>query len=150
MNNDELRRDDGDGLPDDVAWDAFDSPDAFEAIEEAIRAAGTYVAPSDDLRPKTLEAAQQRCEDRRGGMRIGGFAAVLLVCIVASAPLAERLTAWHERTAAPSSSELQEQALEIATDRNVGPHWGLLEAFSELRRSQAARLRPTTVHGAMQ
>ena len=141
MNNDDPRHD-GDDQPDDVTRDAFAS------VEKAIQAAGSYVIPSDDLRPRTLEAAHELCDARRSGVRLGRFAAVLLLCMVVSVPLAERLTAWYERVSSPSSAELQERALEIAADRNIGPHWGLFEAFSQLRRSQAARLgqagRPST------
>jgi len=120
------------------------------AIEEAIRAAGAFVRPSDDLRPRTLETARELSEDRRGGVRLASFAAVLLLCLIVSAPVGQRLSAWYQRIEAPSAAELQQQALQIETDRNTGPHWGLYEAFSQLRRSQAVRLGQRTVHGAMQ
>ncbi|MGN6546857.1 MAG: hypothetical protein ACTHK7_17510 [Aureliella sp.] len=126
-------------------FDRRNSDDEFGVIEEAIRGAGTYVVPSDDLRPRTLEAARQLSEERRGGIRIGRFAAILLLCIVASPPIAARMAAWYEQAADPSSSQLQQRALEIAADRNIGPHWGLFEAFAQLRRGQAARLGQPSV-----
>jgi hypothetical protein len=122
----------------------------FASIEEAIRAAGAYVVPSDDLRPRTLEAARELSEDRRTGIRLGRFAVVLLLFIVISAPLAERAAAWYERATSPSAAELQAHALEIAQARNVGPDWGLFEAFTRLRRMQATRLGQAGLHTRMQ
>jgi hypothetical protein len=148
VSNTDPRRDgDGEWLEDqgDVA-----PAEALAAIQQAIRAAGDYVVPSEDLRPKTLEAARQLCEDRQGGIRFGRFAALLLLCMVVSVPIAERLTAWYDRVASPSSSQLQQQALQISSDRDIGPHWGLFEAFSQLRRSQAARLGHSAVPSSMQ
>ena len=96
-----------------------------------------------------LEAARERCDDRQGSIRLGRFAAVLIVFTLVSVPLSQRMAAWYERIASPSSVQLQERALEIANDRSIGPHWGLFEAYSQLRRSQAARFGQASITKSM-
>ena len=119
--------------------------DARGWIEAQVRSAGGYVVPSDNLRPRTLEAAREWSEDRKALRRLRRFAVLLLLCSVMSVPLVERLTAWHKGTQSPSPREMEQRALQLATDSHVGQHWGLFEAFSQLRRVQAARLgRPVS------
>ena len=51
----------------------------YSAIEAIIRAAGDHIEPTDDLRPRTLEAARRRCRQQRIGRRAGGLAVAALL-----------------------------------------------------------------------
>jgi hypothetical protein len=124
----------------------------WNSLEETIRAAGTYVVPSDNLRPRTLEAARELSSDRKSMRRFWRLVIALCLGCVLSIPLAERLHAWHERSRSPSARELQWQALQLAeSDSQVGANWGMFEAFRQLRSMQAERLgRSTTGASSVQ
>jgi hypothetical protein len=108
--------------------------------EAMIRAAANFVVPSTDLRPKTLEAAHNRCATRRLHRRVRS-SVLIAVCLYAiSLPLMEYLAVQRSRMVAPSSSQMESRALEFSSHSNIGPTWGLMEAFQQLRRQQAARL----------
>lgn len=126
------------------------SDDGAGWIEWQIRSAGDYVVPSDNLRPRTLEAAREWSDDRKAIRRLRRFAVLLLLCSVMSVPLVEQLTAWHKRSQSPSATELEQHALQLATDSHIGQHWGLFEAFSRLRRVQAARLGQPVSNSSLQ
>lgn len=109
-------------------------------VELLIRAAGSYVVPSDNLRPRTLEAARESAADRVGFFKLARLFLILLFCSALSIPALDRLTAWHDKSVSPSVSEIQKQATRIAMEKGVGSHWGLYEAFNRLRNHQAANL----------
>ena len=113
-------------------------PGDWAALEATIRAAGKYVVPGDDLRPRTLEAARQWSADRRGLRKLRRLMAAALVCSLLSVQLVDYLRQRDNRIA-PTPQEFRQRAMELASNANVGPHWGVVEAFSQLRRAQAAR-----------
>ncbi len=119
-----------------------DDDSVMVPVELLIRAAGNYVVPSDNLRPRTLEAARESAADRAGFYRLARLFLVLLFCSALSVPALDRLSAWHDKSVSPSVSEIQDQASRIATEKGVGPHWGLYEAFTRLRFRQADKLSP--------
>ena len=122
-------------------------PDDYRAIEQAIRQAGNYVRPSDDLRPRVVEAAkdqrgQQRVRRTASGMMLA-FGLLILVATPSMKLIADRV----ERSQAPTSDEMQQQAMHYSSQSGVGPNWGLTEAFTRLREMQAdrfGRLQATT------
>lgn len=123
------------------------SPDDYRPIVQAIRQAGNYVRPSDDLRPRIIEAAkdqrgQQRVRRTASGMMLA-FGLLILVTTPSMKLIADRL----ERSQAPTSDEMQQQATQYSSQSGVGPNWGLTEAFTRLREMQAerfGRLQATT------
>ncbi|MDX1930066.1 MAG: hypothetical protein SFV81_26300 [Pirellulaceae bacterium] len=119
-----------------------DDDSVLVPVELLIRAAGNYVVPSDNLRPRTLEAARESVADRAGFFRLARLFLVLLFCSAVSIPALDRLAAWHDKSVSPSGAEIQNQANEFATEKGVGPHWGLYEAFKRLRNHQAENLSP--------
>lgn len=119
-----------------------DDDSVLVPVELLIRAAGNYVVPSDNLRPRVLEAARESAADRVGFYKLARLFLVLLFCSALSVPALERLTDWHDRSASPSVSEIQNQATQIANEKGVGPHWGLYEAFNRLRNHHAETLSP--------
>ena len=123
-----------------MAKPSSDDDSVLIPVELLIRAARNYVVPSDNLRPRTLEAARESAADRVGFYKLARLFLILLFCSALSVPALDRLTAWHDKSVSPSASEIQDQASQIATEKGVGPHWGLYEAFNRLRNHQAANL----------
>ena len=113
---------------------------SFEQIESAIRAAGDYIQPSEDLRPRTLEAARDDCGDRRAEKRLGVFVFAVVMLVMIGSPIIHNLEKLRRESSAPSTTEMQQRGLHYAADPTIGPNWGLSEAFSQLRRLQADRL----------
>jgi len=113
---------------------------SLEQIESVIRAAGGYVRPSDDLRPRTLEAAREHRDDRRAEQKLGGFAIAVLLLVSFSSPAIDYVDGLRSKSSAPSATEMQHRAMEYGVQPHVGVHWGLAEAFTQLRRVQAVRL----------
>lgn len=109
-------------------------------IESLIKSAENFVVPSENLRPRTLEAAREAAADRAGFVRLAKLFLFLLFCSAASVPAVDRLTRWHEQSVSPSAAEIQHQAVELSHQKGVGPHWGLFEAFNRLRNSQSENL----------
>ena len=125
-----------------MAKPSSDDDSVLIPVELLIRAARNYVVPSDNLRPRTLEAARESAADRVGFYKLARLFLILLFCSALSVPALDRLTAWHDKSVSPSASEIQDQASQIATEKGVGPHWGLYEAFNRLRNHQAENLSP--------
>lgn len=121
-------------------WQA-DPP--LSQIESVIRAARWFVRPSDDLRPRTLEAARCYCNDRRAEQKLGGFLVAALLLLSFTSPAVQYVSVLRIRAAAPSSTEIHDRAIEFASRREIGSHWGMAEAFTHLRRVQANRLGQT-------
>lgn len=100
-------------------------------LEALLRSAKDYVHPSDDLRPRVLEAARSQ-RDQRQMLGYLQHAAVVLVVLGA---LASTLygTAGPIKLDATSRDQVLAAA---AQDAN----WGLVDSFTELRRRQAVLL----------
>ena len=111
------------------------TPEFLKLLEATVLAAGTYVVPSDNLRPHTLEAARELDSDRKGTYAIAKFILAIAVCGCVSLPVLERLASWRDNVVSPTSVQIHKTALK----KNIGIDWGLFEAFSELRQSQASR-----------
>lgn len=114
--------------------------DSFDSIESLIRAAGNYVQPTRDLRPRVLEAAREHCDDRRAEQKLGAFAIALLLLASFSSPAIRYVALMRTASAGPSAIEMHRRALAYEAQADMGANWGLTEAFSELRRAQANRL----------
>ncbi|MFK8113262.1 MAG: hypothetical protein AB8B91_13725 [Rubripirellula sp.] len=117
-----------------------DSSHQRESVETIIRAAGDYVQPSDDLRPRTLQAARDLCGDRRAERKLGGLVIAILVVAFISSPVTQYVQALRSQTAPTSSAEMQERALVYSEQPGVGSNWAMAEAFSQLRRAQASKI----------
>ena len=111
--------------------------ESFGHTESLIRQARNYVRPSEQLRPRTLEAARVGCHDRRVEQRLGGIVFALLILMVIAAPAASYVHAVRGMNASPNAAEMQSRAIEYGARPDVGSHWGFTEAFSQLRRVQS-------------
>ena len=110
------------------------------SVESMIRAAGSFVEPSEDLRPRALEAARENYRNRRARRKLGGvviFCLSLFGLVTLQAPYADVL---HSKVTAPSSAEMQQRAIAIGSLPHVGSEWGTAEAFKQLRQYQASWL----------
>lgn len=108
-------------------------------VEQTVFAAGNFIRPSEDLRPRTLEAAKEHCAKRRLRLTFSSMAIAIALLSLISIPLGARLRERRSQTVSPSI-EIQHRAIEYATSAGFGPDWGLTEAFSQLRASQANHL----------
>jgi hypothetical protein len=113
-------------------------------VEAMIRAAGSYVRASDDLRPRVLEAARLQHRERRARRWIRQAAIIVLLLAFASivgrrelevekaGPFGIVATAGFDEFFAPTAS---------VTKRSGDGDWRMLDAFTALRRQQARVLR---------
>jgi len=136
MNNDPMHYDD--------SGDRDISSDLQNSIEAKIRSASRYVIPSDNLRPLTLQAARDYCSDKRSNRMLFKMTLGVAVCCCVVLPMLEKASSFGGSLASPSLDELEERAIKIAHERNIGIDWGLHEAFVQMRHEQAIRLGQAT------
>lgn len=112
----------------------------FSAIERLIQSAAHFVQPSRDLRPRTVQAAREFCRDQRAEQKLGGFALAVLLVMLLSSPAMQYAEVLRTQSGSPTASDMERLAIEYSEKREVGTHFGLTEAFTELRHFQAGRL----------
>lgn len=104
-----------------------------------MKAAGGYVRPTDDLRPRTLEAARRAGSSRRWNYRLAGAAALVLALAVGNIP--GRFVPEPRETTLAEETVQREYELQQQTAKGLGlsfnPAWAWVEAFFELRNKQA-------------
>jgi len=111
------------------------SSEPIEEIESLIRAAGNYVQPSEDLRPRVLEAARSQ-RSQWQAMTIAQCVAAAVV--VLGMFLMSGSSTTHKSEPAIFANRLANEFLPpLASDGD----WGLVDSFTELRRRQAEMLR---------
>ena len=105
----------------------------FENLESLVFAARNYVVPSDDLRPRTMDAAREVGFQKKEVRRIGF--AILVSCFIWSVcfGMASSAGIYREHFVAPSGDEFQRAALRLAANTNGNIDWGLVEAFARMR-----------------
>jgi hypothetical protein len=116
-----------------------DDREALDEVESLVRAACGYVQPTDDLRPRTLEAAREACRQRRSNRRLGGLALSVVLLAVCGFP---HWGAAPDKQVADASAvirhfDIDAEASLRASGAGFGPAWAFFEAFSDLRRMQA-------------
>jgi hypothetical protein len=122
---------------------AWNMPFEDDGVEAMIRAAGQYVRPTDDLRPRVLEAARLQCGERSAKRRIchiSLFILLLTFFTAADQGLDIRQSRRTGMLAAAGFDKLISPAA-AATPRSGDGDWRMIDAFTELRRQQAQLLR---------
>jgi hypothetical protein len=106
------------------------------AIESFIRAAGDFIEPTDDLRPRTLERARRRCQQQRIERRAGGMAVAALLLAMSLPSRIDhsgRFESAYELHRHTFQQAIEGKPSEAGTDAS----WGLVDTFTEWRRHQA-------------
>ena len=112
----------------------------FDALEGVVRAAGTYVRPTEDLRPRTLEAARSEGKQRVRNRRFGSLALSLVLLAVTGLPgllLTPRESPPDDPARLVREYNLHQQASLRSLRAGLDPTWAIYEAFLQLRNSQA-------------
>jgi hypothetical protein len=117
------------------------SDDAIALFEQAIKRAGNIVQPSDDLRPRTIEAAREYCSDRRLVRSATLISLAIAMTFVFVSPALDRMVIRYSRFISPSAAEMEQLAVQHAAEHGGSLDWSLSESFDELRRVQAERLK---------
>ncbi len=117
--------------------DAFDPQDPVHEIETLIRAAGNYVQPSEDLRPRVMEAVRTQRVERNAQRRIAQAAVLFIVLnffatsTLQQVELADGSLPVIDRPSEPADTPAYRDS----------ENWDTVESFRELRRRQATLLR---------
>jgi hypothetical protein len=114
--------------------------DDFQEIEATVKAAGSYVRASDDLRPRVLETARMQRGERRAqrSLRRAAFLFAALTMTSATvrtefdAPAGIHRAGWLAGDAGAPFWD----AAEVAS-HGGNFSWNLVESFTQLRRRQA-------------
>jgi hypothetical protein len=133
------------------SWDAFErsdweQPDREQGendhatIEAMVRHAGRYIRPSDDLRPRVLEAAKEHSGDCRAERRLGNLWFALALLLVFVLPAIHQYAIIQSDASIHAAGEVARRAEELASHPEIGVHWSLAEAFSQWRTLTASRL----------
>ncbi len=117
------------------------SDQTLTPIEQTILAAGQFVRVSDNLRPRTIEAAKDVACERiiKRGASISFLVWLVIVSLII--PTLAWLVEHNLKSSTPSSWELHQQAMELSANRVVGANWGLSEVVMQLRLEQANRFK---------
>jgi hypothetical protein len=125
----------------DFRYDNDDSPfESFDSLESIVRAAGGYVQPTDDLRPRTMEAARESCSRRRWNFRLGAVAIVVIALAISDLPsriMASQAGQLDNPSQVIRGYDLHEQASLRMVHTGFDSSWAVYEAFAELRKKQA-------------
>jgi hypothetical protein len=113
--------------------DRNDEPAEWREIEALVRAAGHYVRPSEELRPRVLEAARRESMERSVRRRICHAALALGLLLGAATGMG------REELPAFSAGALRQAELNSTEGGAIG--WSMVESFTDLRRRQANLLR---------
>lgn len=115
----------------------------WDDVEDLVRQAGGYVRPSDELRPRVIEAARAESSERRAQRRIWQAALALAVWGIISTATAGPLSTDSPFSAGMlhAQAELRQADMHQAEIGAAG--WGMVESFTDLRRRQADLLRLT-------
>jgi hypothetical protein len=106
-------------------------------LESAIRAAGHYVQPSFDLRPRTLETIRTHRARQRRHIQVASICLAIVVLLTLPGTRREQ---HPSKLAVTNTAEIHLRAYQMASVAGVGPTWALVEAFLEVRADQIERL----------
>ncbi len=112
----------------------------LKSVESTILSAGRYVVPSDELRPRTLEAARHCISDHKNVRRLIRMTALAAACVCLTAPVAELVGVFRGAFNQSTQEAIEQRSIDIAAQKQISLQWGMLEAFSELRSLQATQL----------
>ena len=112
----------------------------FGELESIVESAGDYIHPTDNLRPKTLEAARTAKKHRLQGFRLGTILLCLTLMALTGLPgnmLNSGSPATDKNLQSVRRYDLHQQASLRILHTGLDPSWALYEAFVQLRAHQA-------------
>ena len=118
-----------------------DLPQPPSELEALIHAAQNFVEPSDDLRPRVLEAAREERKQLYTRQRLGKAAALVIALGMFLAMIRQELQSQSPDFAGPSRSA---SPLAISPTAALSPNdsaWEMVESLTELRKRQALLFR---------
>ena len=119
-------------------WDnSRDEP--LAEVEAMVRAAGQYVAASDDLRPRVLETARTEHSEHRAQRLIQQLAVAVILTAVLTLSGDRGLNSTGASLGMASLGDTERILLRAETSGDGS--WGMVDAFRELRLRQAKALR---------
>jgi hypothetical protein len=110
-----------------------------DPVESMIRQADNFVRPSDELRPRILEAGRQWQADQQAQTQLGKFVIASLLLFLLGSTFVDRSKSIWSKLESPSSEQLQQRADFLGSSREIGPQWGLSEAVHQSRSDLALR-----------
>lgn len=128
-------------------------PEIRELLESTLREAGSYVVPSESLRANTLSAANVIWNSGRRN-RLFYRVLVIMGCFMAiSLHAIQAISYMRESINFTPEERLQQEAQELADDRNIGPDWAISESYRRYREEQSRQIQsilfndaPSTTH----
>ena len=116
----------------------LDYSSEWNDVEALMRAAGGYVRPSEELRPRVLETARTEFRERLAQRRIWQVALVVAILGAISIAVGDPRYAG-----VPFSASVLEVQPDVRQAEGGAAGWSTVEAFTDLRRRQAALLSLT-------
>jgi hypothetical protein len=120
---------------------AFDEP--LVELESLLRMAGNYVQPSEDLRPRILEASRCYQQERKVRHRIGwGVVCIILLSVALTWDRYGRLGDLVGESEELAAADVEALLVpDEAEPRGDAFGWYAVESFTALRRRHAEQLR---------
>lgn len=109
-------------------------------VEALVAAAGNYVWPSDDLRPRVLEAARERAGQRQTLYRLAAMTVAAALCVMTGVSVSQHLHANAESAAMPRGERLEQLVDAHAASSGESPAGALADIVQQWRSEWASRL----------
>jgi hypothetical protein len=121
--------------------DALNAKDQL-ALEALIRSASHYVVPSDKLRGQVLHTAREQYSDRRSERAYLEWVWALVIVACLLVPVVQTVSAYSKPLQGRTAKQIEEQAIQLAHDKNIEVEWGLVEVFSRIRQGSVVPSSP--------
>ena len=118
--------------------ESHDPYDSVQEIEALIRAAGDYVQPSEELRPRVMEAVRSQRVERTVQWRICQAAVLFLALNFLGASTLRNV---ELADGSPPPVQRAHPGPTVGSGDQNHQDWDTVDAFRELRRRQAYLLR---------
>ena len=115
----------------------------IRSFESWVAAARDYVVPTDDLRPRVLEAASGISDSKVQERRIGYAIISVAVVSICWTGIWLWLTSVRSSIVDESANSISRRALELHDEESVSIHQATVDAYEEWR-SRSQRSIPTT------
>jgi hypothetical protein len=138
------RRDVPESLPDGHLW--LNTDDSWAETELVIASAGRYVWPSDDLRPRVLEAAREHAGQRQTLVRLAAMMIAATLCVMTGVSVSNHLQAATESAAMPRGEKLEQLIDSEVMSSGQTQDWVLADLLHRWRNELASRLPEGTAY----